>query len=429
MKPVKILTIVFLLALGAGLGLAVSRLLFLPAAQPPAEAAPPAGQESSERKVLYWYDPMYPGTHFDQPGKSPFMDMDLIPRYAEDSEGSGVWIDPVQERNLAVSTEKAVWGRLSFSRDVPANVEFNDYQLAKVQPRAEGFVEKIYSLAIGDVVRPGDPIASITVPGWASDQSEYLLLKSQNNADRRLLNGVRERLRLSGMPESMLKAVDSSGQVQTRLTISAPIGGVITAIDVYPGMNVDKNMTIAVIQGTDPVWVRADVPERDIYLLDSGQRIQVSLPAWPNQIFYPLSSTLLPQAAQNTRTVPLRLVLENPDARLKPGMSANIRLRGREEEALIIPTQALIDLGREKRVIVRTPEGRFVPRGVQVLRSAPERTALASGLEAGEEVVVSGLFLIDSEANLRGALQRMRQDEAWAGGSAGQNQGREGEGQ
>lgn len=422
MKPIKISALV-LPAAGVVLGLAVGGLFF-GESKPPARA--PSGQEErQERQVLYWYDPMYPGTHFDQPGKSPFMDMDLIPRYGEDEPGSGVRIDPAQERNLAVSTARVVWGKLSLSRDIPANVEFNDYQLAKVQARAEGFVEKVYPLAIGDVVKAGAPIASLTVPGWAADQSEYLLLKSQNSADSRLVRGVRERLRLSGMPESLLKAVDDSGQVQTRLTLQAPLGGVITSIDVYPGMNVDKNMTVAVIQGTNPIWVRADVPERDIHLLDSGRRIRVSLPAWPNQVFYPLSSTLLPQAAQDTRTIPLRLVLENPQGRLKPGMTATIRLRGQEEEALLIPTQALIDLGREKRVIVRTPQGRFSPRRVQVLRSAPEQTALASGLSEGEEVVLSGLFLIDSEANLRGALQRMGRDEA----GAGLNTSQEGAGQ
>jgi Cu(I)/Ag(I) efflux system membrane fusion protein len=356
---------------------------------------------------------MYPGTRFEQPGRSPFMDMDLIPRYGDDDESNGVRVDPAQAHNLAVRTEKAVMGRLSFSLDIPANLEFNDYQLAKVQPRAEGFVEKTYSLAPGDMIKAGAPIADITVPGWAADQSEYLLLKNQEG-NSQLTRGVRERLRLSGMPEAMLKAVDASGRVQTRLTIQAPLSGVITGIDVYPGMNVDKNMTIAVIQGTDPIWAAAQVPEGDIHLLEDGNRLRVSTPAWPEQVFYPLSSTLLPQASPDTRTVVLRLSLDNRQGLLRPGMSASIRLRGSGGQALLIPTQALIDLGEEKRVIVRTPQGRFVPRLVQALRSSREKTAISSGLEEGEEVVVSGLFLIDSEANLQGALERMREGNAAA---------------
>jgi Cu(I)/Ag(I) efflux system membrane fusion protein len=356
---------------------------------------------------------MYPGTHFDQPGKSPFMDMELVPRYASENSGA-MRIDPVQTHNLALRTATVRRGRLSFSQTIPANVVFNDYQLAKVQPRAEGFVEKTYALALGDRVEAGAALADITVPAWASDQSEYLLLKGQQ-ADAQLVRGVRERLRLSGMPESMLREVDGSGKVQTRLTLRAPLAGVITSLEVYPGMNVDKGMTIAVVQGINPVWVTADVPERDLRLVSEGRGIRVSIAAYPDQVFYAQSFTLLPKADQNTRTVPLRLSLDKSSGLLRPGMTASIRLRGEGAEGLIIPTMSLIDLGDEQRVIVRNQDGSFTPRLVQALQTSRNETALASGLEEGEEVVVTGLFLIDSEANLRGALARMREE---TGGSA-----------
>jgi Cu(I)/Ag(I) efflux system membrane fusion protein len=384
----------------------------LPHGAPGEQAGRQAAQladEHKERKVLYWYDPMYPGTRFDKPGPSPFMDMDLVPRYAAEDESAGIRIDPVQTQNLAVRTERVERGKLVFSKDIPANVSFNNYLLAKVQPRAEGFVEKIYTLAVGDSVEAGAPLADITVPGWASDQSEYLLLKKQG-AHAPLVRGVRERMRLTGMPEEMLNAVDATGKVQTRMTIHAPLGGIISALDVYPGMNVDKNMTIAVIQGADPVWVTADVPERDLHLVTQGGKIRIATSAWPERSFYADSYTLLPTANQETRTVPLRLSLHNAEGLLKPGMTASVRLRGTGDEALLIPTQSLIDLGDEQRVIVRANDGSFVPKMVQALRGSGDKTAVASGLEVGEEVVVSGLFLIDSEANLRGALNRMRRN-------------------
>jgi len=362
---------------------------------------------TTERTVLYWYDPMYPGTRFDKPGKSPFMDMDLAPRYAGDDEGTGIRIDPAQAQNLAIRTEKVTRGRLAFARDIPANVEFNNYQLAKVQPRAEGFVEKIHAFAVGDAIAQGAPLADITVPAWASDQSEYLLLKNQQ-ADARIISGVREKMLLTGMPEEMLAAVDKTGRIQTRMTLKAPVAGVITSLDVYPGMNVGKNMTIATIQGIHPVWVTANVPERDLHLVNAKNRIRLTVSAYPERVFQVDSFILLPRADQDTRTVPLRLSVGNPDGLLKPGMTAGIRLRGSGEEALLIPTQSLIDLGDEQRVIIRASDGSFVPRRVQVLRSFREQTAVASGIEEGEDVVVSGLFLIDSEANLRGALERMR---------------------
>ncbi|MDR2745425.1 MAG: efflux RND transporter periplasmic adaptor subunit [Desulfovibrio sp.] len=370
------------------------------------EGGQDAAQSPGERKVLYWYDPMYPGTKFDKPGKSPFMDMGLVPRYAEDDTGTGIRIDPGQTQNLAVRTEKAQRGRLVFSHEIPANVEFNAYQFAKAQPRADGFVETTYALAVGDTVTEGQPLVDITVPAWAADQSEYLLLRGQKAAPD-IIRGVRERLRLSGMPEDLLKAVDSTGRVQTRLTVHAPLSGVITSIDAYPGMNVDKAMTLATIQGINPIWVTADVPERDIFLV-GDKRIRVTIPAYPDRAFHAQSVTLLPKADQATRTVPLRLSLDNREGLLRPGLTASIRLRSDGEEELLIPTQSLIDLGEEQRVIIRAADGSFAPRQVQVLRSAREKTAVLSGLDEGDDVVVSGLFLIDSEANLRGALDRMR---------------------
>lgn len=369
-------------------------------------------QAGAERKALYWYDPMYPGTHFDKPGKSPFMDMDLVPRYADDGdEGNGIRIDPAQVQNLAVRTVKARRGNLIFARDIPANVVFNEYRMAKVQPRADGFVESIHSFAVGDAVAKGAPLADITVPAWAADQSEYLLLKSQH-APREIVNGVREKLRLAGMPEEMLGAVDKTGRVQTRLTLKAPVAGIITALNVYPGMNVSKEMVVAVIEGADPVWVTADVPESDVHLLLGKNRLRLAVQAYPDRVFMAENVTLLPKANQDTRTVPLRMTVANPEGLLKPGMTASLRLRGTGPETLLVPTQSVIDLGDEQRVVTRAANGGFVPKKVRVLRSSRDETAIISGLEEGENVVVSGLFLIDSEANLRGALDKMRGNDA-----------------
>lgn len=378
-----------------------------------ADAAKNSG--AAERKVLYWYDPMYPGTHFEKPGKSPFMDMDLVPRYSGDDEGNGIQIDPAQVQNLAVRTRKVQRGSLAFSRDIPANVVFNDYRMAKVQPRADGFVEKIHSFAVGDAIAQGAPLADITVPAWAADQSEYLLLKSQN-ASRDILNGVREKMRLTGMPEEMLSAVDKTGKVQTRMTLKAPVSGVVTSLNVYPGMNVSKDMVIAVIEGVDPIWVTANVPESDLHLLMGQNRLRITAQAYPDRVFTANSVTLLPKADQDTRTALLRLDVGNADGLLRPGMTVSIRLRGTGTEALLVPTQSVIDLGDEQRVVTRAPDGSFVPKTVRVLRSSRDETAIASGLEEGEEVVVSGLFLIDSEANLRGALEKMRGGDQAGGG-------------
>ena len=206
--------------------------------------------------------------------------------------------------------------------------------------------------------------------------------------------------------------MDKTGRVQTRLTLKAPVAGIITALNVYPGMNVSKEMVVAIIQGADPVWITADVPESDVHLLLGKNRLRLAVQAYPDRVFMAENVTLLPKANQDTRTVPLRMTVANPEGLLKPGMTASLRLRGTGPEALLVPTQSVIDLGNEKRVVTRAANGSFVPKKVQVLRSSRDETAIVSGLEEGENVVVSGLFLIDSEANLRGALDKMRGNDA-----------------
>ncbi|HDK2707673.1 TPA: efflux RND transporter periplasmic adaptor subunit [Escherichia coli] len=248
-------------------------------------AEPPAEKTSTaERKILFWYDPMYPNTRFDKPGKSPFMDMDLVPKYAdEESSASGVRIDPTQTQNLGVKTATVTRGPLTFAQSFPANVSYNEYQYAIVQARAAGFIDKVYPLTV-----PARPDKTLTIRKW----------------------------------------------------------------------------------------------------------------------------TLLPGVDAATRTLQLRLEVDNADEALKPGMNAWLQLNTASEPMLLIPSQALIDTGNEQRVITVDADGRFVPKRVAVFQASQGVTALRSGLAEGEKVVSSGLFLIDSEANISGALERMRSESA-----------------
>lgn len=171
-----------------------------------AESAPSAQvAQAQEKKVLFWYDPMYPNTKFDKPGKSPFMDMDLVPKYADEEiadgeQKPGIVIDPTQTQNLGLKTEKVRRGKLDYSLTIPASLSFNEYQYTVVQARAEGFIEKVYPLTIGDRVAKGDPLIEVTIPEWVEAQSEYLLLIT-TGAPSAQINGVLERLRLAGMSE------------------------------------------------------------------------------------------------------------------------------------------------------------------------------------------------------------------------------------
>ncbi|WP_281549575.1 efflux RND transporter periplasmic adaptor subunit [Kluyvera cryocrescens] len=374
--------------------------------------APAAQAESSpaERKVLYWYDPMKPDVRFEKPGKSPFMDMDLVAKYADeggDTQSSGVRIDPTQVHNLGLRTAKVSKGRLDYTQILPANVSYNEYQFVIVQARAEGFIEKVYPLTVGDKVRNGTPLVAVTIPSWVEAQSEYLLLANSGGTATQL-EGVLERLRLAGMPEADIQRMRTTRRVQTQFTLTAPIDGVLTAFSLKSGMNIAKDNVVAQIQGMDPVWISAAVPESIAYLLNDSTRFTVSIPAYPGKNFTIQKTAILPSVDPATRTLQVRLQVNNPDELLKPGMNAYLKLNAQSDEMLLIPSQAVIDTGDEQRVIAVDSNGEFVPKKIQVLHESRDKTGIAGGLSAGESIVVNGLFLIDSEANISGALDRMR---------------------
>lgn len=385
-------------------GLAASAIGRLAAPGEQAKASP------AERKLLYWYDPMKPDVRFDKPGKSPFMDMDLVAKYADEggaAASSGVRIDPTQVHNLGMRTATVTKGRLTYSQTLPANVSYNEYQFVIMQARAEGFIEKVFPLTVGDKVRKGTPLVEVTIPSWVEAQSEYLLLANSGGTATQL-EGVLERLRLAGMPESDIQRMRTTRRVQTRFTLNAPIDGVLTAFSLKSGMNIAKDNVVAQIQGMDPVWISAAVPESTAWLLKDSTQFTVAIPAYPDKTFPIQKWSILPSVDQTTRTVQVRLQVNNPGELLKPGMNAYLKLNTQSDDMLLIPSQAVIDTGDEQRVITVASNGEFVPKKIQVLHESQHQTGIASGLTEGESVVLNGLFLIDSEANISGALDRMR---------------------
>ncbi|NMP29328.1 efflux RND transporter periplasmic adaptor subunit [Rahnella sp. SAP-1] len=370
----------------------------------------------TERKVLFWYDPMSPNTKFDKPGKSPFMDMDLLPKYADEESAGGVTrpgvrIDATQTQNLGMRTEKVRMGKLTYAQTLPANVSFNEYQFVIVQSRAEGFIEKVYPLTVGDKVKKATPLIELTIPQWVEAQSEYLLLTTTGGTATQV-EGVLERLRLDGMPEEDIQQLRKTKTIQTHFTLRAPIDGVITAFALRTGMNITKDSVVAQIQGMDPVWISAALPESVAYLIKDSSQFTVQVPAYPDKNFKVQKWNTLPSVDTATRTLQVRLQVDNHDELLKPGMNASLTLTTQSPEMLLIPSQAVIDTGSEQRVITLNAEGRFVPKVIKIFHESQQETAVSAGLSAGESVVINGLFLIDSEANIAGALDNMRHDNA-----------------
>ncbi len=366
----------------------------------------PAGAGAEDgRTILYWYDPMLPGERYPGPGQSS-MGMDLIPRYADEGASeAGVRIDPGVSQNLGVRL--ATVERRELARTVTAAgvIAFNERNLAIVQARASGFVERSYGRAIGDVVAAGAPIVDIRVPEWTAAQAEYLALRG---AGGDLADAARRRLAMLGMPASLIARVEREGRPYPVTTVTAPIAGAITQLDIRAGMTVMQGAPLATINAVSPVWLVASLTQADAGVARPGEQAVARTPAFPGETFAGRIESVLPSADPATRTIEVRIALANPQGRLRPGMTANVEIAEPQARAsLIVPAEAVIQTGRRSVVIVASDEGRFMPVEVELGRRAGDRIEVASGLEEGQRVVASGQFLIDSEASLTGALDRL----------------------
>lgn len=385
-----------LLLVGGTAGYGVSQWMM------PRNAAPAAAEG---RKVLYWYDPMVPAQRFDRPGKSPFMDMQLVPKYAGEGGGeAGVQIDPARVQSLGVRLAQVEQGQLQSEFTAPGVIDFNGRDLAIVQARAGGFVQRVYARAPGDVIAAGAPLADVLVPEWGGAQAEFLAVR--RTGDAALTAAARQRLALLGMPAELVSAVERNGRPQTTIRISAPTGGVIRTLSVRNGMTLAQGQTLAEISGLSTVWLNVAVPEAMAGQVRPGLPAGVTMAAYPSERFSGRVSTILPEATADSRTLTARVELANRGGRLRPGMYGQAAFGGAATPALLVPSEAVIRTGRRTLVMLALPGGRYRPAEVQVGRESGDRTEILAGLRAGEQVVASGQFLLDSEASLAGVQAR-----------------------
>jgi membrane fusion protein, copper/silver efflux system len=368
------------------------------------DAAPPP---QAERKVLYWYDPMVPQQKFEKPGKSPFMDMQLVPRYADEAGAGTVSISPQVVQNLGMRTAEAKTGALESRFEAVGSVAYNERGVVQLQARASGFVEKLHARAPLDPVRKGAPLVDILYPEWAGAQEEFLFLLKTNSS---LAQAARQRLTLLGMSEAEIAALERVGAPRARTTLRSPIDGVVAELGVREGMTVMPGAALFRIVDLSTVWVNAEVPETQAGWVRPGSRVEARVAAYPDAIFQGKVGAILPEVNAATRTLRARIELANPGARLKPGMFATLVFSARRAgDAVLVPSEAVIRTGTRDVVIVALGEGRFRATEVEVGAEALGRSEIRKGIAAGDKVVLSGQFLIDSEASLAGTLARLQQ--------------------
>ena len=367
------------------------------------------GSSQSGRKILYWYDPMAPAEHYDNPGALSSMGMKATqPKYADSGgatgEASGVTIDPAAMQNLGIRVVTAEMGSLATTLPVTGSIDFNQRDVAIIQARSGGFVSRVYARAPGDIVRAGAPIADVLLPEWGGAQIEFLAVKRLGRPD--LTVAARKRLKLLGMPDSLIASIERSGRINGTVTITSPISGVIQTLDVRTGMTLTQGQSLAQVTGIGTVWLNAAVPEAQAGSVRIGQSASAALISFPGETFGGRIVAILPTAQADSRTLTVRIELANRGGRLRPGMFAQVALGGAGSTALLVPSEAVIRTGTRTLVMLETGKGRYRPAEVRAGRESGGQTEILEGLAVGERVVASGQFLLDSEASLTGIEAR-----------------------
>ena len=362
------------------------------------------------KKILYYHDPMVPASKFDKPGKSPFMDMMMSPVYGDsDSDQGNVTVSPRIQQNLGVRTALVTEGTLSPQVSTVGSIAFNERDQAVVQARATGFVERLHVRATLDRVAKGEPLVDLYIPDWIAAQEEFLSVQRMKGTDlAALVDGARQRMRQVGMSDDQIRVVERTGKTQPRITIVAPIGGVVVELLAREGMTVMSGATLFRINGLSTVWANAEVPESQSALVRPGAKVQARSAAAPGVILDGKVEAILPEVAAATRTLKARVELSNPGGRLVPGMFVQMQFMDmRPEKALLVPTESIIQTGKRTVVMVAEGNGRFRPVDVESGIESGGQTEIKRGLQAGQRVIVSSQFLIDSEASLRGIEARL----------------------
>ncbi len=405
------------LALGAAGGYRFARMDTshdIAASQP----LPPA-----TRQPLFYRHPMKPEITSPVPVKDN-MNMDYIPVYADDAPGPAgtVKIDPVTVQNIGVRTARAERRTMGNTIRAVGRVDYNEERLARLNPKTEGWVDKLMVSTTGERVRRGTVLLSLYSPQLVTAQQEYLLalqnraaLKDsaspelQRNAQQ-LVDAARGRLELLDMPEHQILKLERSKEVMKNLHIHSPFDGVVVSIGARPGQFVTPGTELYQIANLDRLWVYVDIYENELPWVRVGDSAEMRVNAAPGRVFEGKVTYLYPMLDAKTRTARLRLEFSNSDRLLKPEMFAEVTVRGgRTLNAIAIPSEAVVRSGiREQVYIVRTP-GKFEPREVQPGVSADGWTEIRAGVSVDDVVVTSAQFLIDSESKLREAVGKMRE--------------------
>jgi Cu(I)/Ag(I) efflux system membrane fusion protein len=380
---------------------------------------------AEQEKPLFYRNPMNPEVTSPVPAKDS-MGMDFIAVYADEEAGSSpagtVSIDPVTVQTIGVRTALAERRSISHSIQTVGRVDYDEKKLVELHPKTEGWVEELFIDTTGATVVKNTMLLSIYSPQLVSTQQEYVLairnyetLKESPFEDVRrgaeeLLNTTLERLKLLDVPEHQIKALTETLNVKKEMHIHSPAEGIVTSIGARQGQYVTPKNMLYTIADLSKVWVIVDIYEDELPWISVGDKASISITAVPGRKFDGVLSYIYPYAESKTRTIKVRMEFDNSELLLKPNMFANVAIEASElADVIVIPSEAIIRSGSREQVFVQRSPGKFEPRDIIIGVSSAGWTEIKSGIETGEDVVISAQFLIDSESKLREAASKMRE--------------------
>lgn len=369
---------------------------------------------SGQRKVAYWRAPMNPDEIYDEPGKSA-MGMELTPVYEDELVGGvNISIDPVMEQNMGIRTQTAQKGPLVHTIRTYGHVTYDETRIARVNLRFAGWIEKLHADYTGMKVKKKDPLFDVYSPELITAQQD--LLEAKRNFNRRpdensrnVLESVKSRLVYYGIAETEIDKILEQNRVRRAITVRAPYSGVVTKKNAMDGDFVQAGTMIYEIADLSTVWVEAHIYEYELSRVKKGQAAEMTLPYLPGKTYTGEVAYIYPYLQRKTRDVVVRLEFANPETALKPEMYGDVRI---ETDAGLhgvrIPDSAVLRSGRRNIVFIRSSPGRFIPREVELgMPLDNDQIHVAKGIAPGDEVVISGQFMLDSESRLRESTLKM----------------------
>ncbi len=408
----KTITLVAAIAVSLGIG------WYLGQSQAPSSASQQAASEQGaqtaakkDKKVLYWVAPMDPNYRRDKPGKSP-MGMDLIPVYddggseASDEKGPVIKISPAVENNLGVRTAVVEEGKLWRKIDTVGYVDFDESKVSHVHLRVDGWIEKLAVSVEGDRVKKGQRLFDLYSPKLVNAMEEYVQALISSN--RRLVSASEDKLASLGVSKKQIRALQKNRKVPQTISIYAPQDGIVSKLVVRDGMYVKPMNKVMTLADLSSVWLLAEVFESQSEWVKEGQSADVTLSYLPGRTWEGTVEYVYPELDAKNRTLKVRLRFDNPGEMLKPNMYANVSIYGgAKDNVLSVPREAVLRSGKKERLIIAKGKGRFAQREVVTGLESGDWIEIKSGVSAGERVVTSAQFLIDSEASMKASLARM----------------------